>query len=113
MAIQGVRESGMDMTGWLEYFVNGLSIQMHEVKELGERIIKLDILVQKHRLTDRQRAALRYALEHGGLTIHEFGALYKKVNRRTLQREIKGLVDNVLLIPEGSTNKLIYRREKG
>ena len=26
-AIQGVRESGMDMTGWLEYFVEGLAAQ--------------------------------------------------------------------------------------
>jgi len=26
-AIQGVRESGMDMTGWLEYFVEGLATQ--------------------------------------------------------------------------------------
>lgn len=27
-AIQGVRESGMDMTGWLEYFVEGLATQL-------------------------------------------------------------------------------------
>ena len=33
-AIQCVREAGMDMTGWLEYFVKGLSNQLAEVRKL-------------------------------------------------------------------------------
>jgi hypothetical protein len=31
-ALQGVRERGMDMTGWLEYFTEGLGAQMRDVK---------------------------------------------------------------------------------
>ena len=30
-ALQGVRERGMDMTGWLEYFTEGLGAQMRDV----------------------------------------------------------------------------------
>ena len=37
-AIQGVRECGMDMTGWLEYLVKGLTTQLSEVKERGGRL---------------------------------------------------------------------------
>ena len=36
-AIQSVRESGMDMTGWLEYFVDGLTTQLAEVRQAGSR----------------------------------------------------------------------------
>ena len=36
-SIQSVRENGMDMTGWLEFFVAGLESQMLQVKERGTR----------------------------------------------------------------------------
>ncbi|NNN04600.1 MAG: Fic family protein [Elusimicrobia bacterium] len=107
-AIQGVREHGMDLTGWLEYFTNGLATQMREVQERGEKIIRLDLLARKNDLSDRQRLAMRYVMEHGTLTIQEFSALCKGVTHRTLQREIKGLVLAGLLVAEGSTNRLRY-----
>jgi Fic family protein len=31
-ALQGVREAGMDLTCWLDYFVEGLATQLLEVK---------------------------------------------------------------------------------
>jgi Fic family protein len=34
-AIQGVRDNGMDLTGWLDHFTTGLATQMDEVKERG------------------------------------------------------------------------------
>ena len=39
-AIQGVRDHGMDLTGWLEFFVEGLATQMDEVTERGKRVIR-------------------------------------------------------------------------
>ncbi len=108
-ALQSVRERGMGLTGWLEYFAEGLSTQMREVQERGERSIRRDVLARKHRLSDRQAAALGYAIEHGGLTIQNFVALFPKVTRRTLQREIKDIIDAGLLVPEGATNRRHYR----
>lgn len=108
-AIQSVRERDMDLTVWLEYFADGLSTQMREVQERGERTIRRDVLARKHRLSDRQTAALGYAFEHGGLTIQNLAALYPKVSRRTLQRELKAMVEKGLLAPEGATNRLYYR----
>ncbi|MEI6422211.1 MAG: Fic family protein, partial [Lentisphaerota bacterium] len=37
-ALQGVREHDMDLTGWLEFFVKGLSTQLDEVKVSGEHV---------------------------------------------------------------------------
>src|ERR1700676_5577052 len=39
-AIQSVRESNMDMTIWLEYFVNGLAAQLQEVQNRGQQVMK-------------------------------------------------------------------------
>lgn len=53
-SIQSVRDKGMDMTGWLDYFVTGLETQMVEVRERSERVIRRDVLVQQHGLNERQ-----------------------------------------------------------
>jgi Fic family protein len=108
-AIQGVRDRGMDMTGWLEYFVKGLATQLQEMRERGERAIQRDILAKEHGLTDRQAKAMGHVMEQGSLTIQDFEALCPGVNRRSLQRDLKGLLDKGLLVAEGATNRLLYK----
>ncbi len=111
-AIQSVREREMDMTGWLEYFVEGLTTQLAEVRERGEQAIRRDVLIKEHSLSDRQAKALGHILEHGSLTIQDFERLCPNVNRRSLQRDLKAMVDMGLLVSEGSTNKLVYRMKE-
>ncbi|MCU0640092.1 MAG: Fic family protein [Candidatus Krumholzibacteria bacterium] len=107
-SIQSVRENDMDMTGWLEYFMSGLETQMIEVRERGEQAIRRDVLVQKHGLNKRQSGALEYLLQHGRLTIQDYEGLCPKVNRRSLQRDLKGMMDAGLVSAEGATNQLVY-----
>ena len=38
-ALQGVREQGMDLTGWLEYFTVGLSSQLPELRQTVTRAV--------------------------------------------------------------------------
>jgi Fic family protein len=111
-AIQGVRENDMDMTGWLEYFVEGLSTQLTEVKDRGERAIRRDVLIKEYGLSDRQATALGHVLEHGSLTIQDFEQLCPDVNRRSLQRDLKAMVDHGLIVSEGETHRLLYRLAK-
>ena len=108
-SIQSVRENDMDMTGWLDYFVTGLETQMIEVKERGEQVIRRDVLVQKHGLNERQSMALGHLIQHGNLTIQDFEKLCSSVNRRTLQRDLKGMLDKELISSEGSTHHQDYR----
>ena len=112
-AIQSVREQAMDMTGWLEYYVDGLTTQLSEVRERGEQAIRRDVLVKEHRLSDRQAKALAYILAHGSLTIQDFESLCPNVNRRSLQRDLKVMVNQGLVITEGETHQLIYRLAAG
>ena len=93
----------MDMTGWLEYFVEGLATQLAEVRQRGERAIQRDILAKEHRLSERQAKALRHVMEHGSLTIQDYEALCPGVNRRTLQRDLKAMLDQGLLAESGTS----------
>jgi Fic family protein len=102
-AIQGVREHGMDMTGWLEFFTEGLSTQLAEVRQRGERAIHRDVLAREHGLSERQAKALGHVLEHGGLTIQEYEALCPDTNRRTLQRDLRDLMGKGLLVERGTS----------
>lgn len=102
------KNKNMNLTGWLEYFVEGLSTQLAEVQERGEHAIRRDILVKKHGLSDRQSRVLGLIIEHGSLTIQDLEQLCPDVVRRSLQRDLKVLMDHQLLTREGSTNQRIY-----
>ena len=108
-ALQSVRESGMDMTGWLEFFVEGLSTQLAEVRERGKQAIRRDALIKEHKLSDRQAKALGHILEHGSLNIKDYEAICPDVNRRTLQRDLKAMLDKGILVSEGATHHQEYR----
>jgi Fic family protein len=108
-AIQKVRENDMDMTCWIEYFVNGLSTQMQEVATLGERAIRADVMTREKQLNKRQAKALRFMLENEAMGIHDYSKLCRGVNRRTLQRDIKEMIDKGLVATEGKTSSLVYR----
>jgi Fic family protein len=102
-AIQSVRESDMDMTGWLEYFVEGLTTQLAEVRKRGEQAIRRDVLVKEHRLSDRQAKALRHMVEHGSLTIQDFEGLCPHVNRRSLQRDLKAMIEKGVVVEKATS----------
>lgn len=107
-AIQSVRESNMDMTTWLEYFVHGLATQLQEVQNRGQQIMKLDILTIQHDLSKREKEAIEQALDQNGLSIKELQLLFPDTSKRTLQRELKHLLDLGLLKVEGATNDRRY-----
>ena len=102
-AIQDVRENNMDMTGWIEYFIEGLSTQLAEVRDRGEQAIRRDVLSKEHKLSDRQAKALGYILEHDRLTIQDYERLCPEINRRTLQRDVKAMIDKGLIFEKATS----------
>jgi Fic family protein len=111
-ALQEVRERDLDLTGWLEYFVDGLATQLAEVKTLGEAAIRRDVLVRAHRLNARQGLAVEHLIKTGSLDIKTFESLCEglspAVSRRTLQRDLAALEGKGLLRHEGETTNLVY-----
>lgn len=107
-AIQSVRENGMNLTLWLEYFTAGLAAQLEEAKARGTRAIKTDLLAKEHGLGDRQRSILVCCAELGGIGISDLTKLLPNVPRRTLQRDLKKLLDAGLLAEAGETHQRRY-----
>ena len=108
-AIQSVRERDLDLTEWLEYFTIGLRSQLSEVQEKGESLIRLDVLTNKHKLSARQRVALELATNNPEFRIEDFEAKCPGIHRRSLQRDLRALIEKHLLVSEGATNRLVYR----
>ncbi len=108
-AIQSVPENDMDTTGWLEYFLEGLAVQLRGIKALCKQAITQTLLAKQHHLSERQRLAFEHMATEGGLSIQQFEKMCPDVTRRTLQRELKDLIDKGLVESSGATSNLIYQ----
>ncbi len=89
--------------------VDGLSTQMNEVTDRGKRVIRRDAIVQQHGLSARQAQAVGYLLENMAFNIEDYEQLCLDTNRRTLQRDIKGLLQKGVLKAEGSARAVRYK----
>ena len=122
-AIQSVRNNNMDMTSWLEYFVKGFLFQMNEVMDIGKKVILKDTLIQDYNLSHRQGVIIEHILENRKLVPKDFEELKKRmqkagktvdqktaytVTKRTLQRDLKALIDKKIIKPEGATHQVHY-----
>ncbi|MBL8889743.1 MAG: Fic family protein [Planctomycetaceae bacterium] len=92
-AIQGVRDSGMDHTGWLEFFCQGLATQMQEAVERGTRAIKADLAVRGSGLPARAADILYCLSDEQPRTIEDLEKEIAGSHRRTLQRDLKKLIE--------------------
>jgi Fic family protein len=108
-AIQGVRASGMDMTGWIDFFVKGLATQTEEVKERGTRAIRSDSIARRFGLIERQRRLVFELLEGSELDLDSARTRMPDVPRRTLQRDLQQLVREGIAVALGETRRRRYR----
>jgi len=101
-AIQSVRDNNMDMTFWLEYFVEGLRAQMNQIKQKGERIIKYNSVLQKANtmgLKGRQIIALKFIIQNQTVSRSQYVEKFK-VSLRTANYDLnllenKGLIKRI------------------
>ena len=109
-ALQSVRKNNMDMTEWIEYFVNGLKAQMVEVKHKGEKIIKKEVLLEKVTklgLNQRQKKALLYLVENNTVARAEYARMFK-VSLRTANYDLKQMQKMKLIAPQGIGRSIRY-----
>ena len=70
---------------------------------------QVDVLAQQHDLNSRQQTAIAHVLTHGSLTIQTLESICFGLSRRTLQRDLKQLIEKKIFESRGSTNQLIYQ----
>ena len=109
-AIQSVRANNMDMTGWLEYFTEGLTNQLTEMKMRGEQAIKKEVLSKKLKdfsLNPRQKKALEFLIEHEHIDNSEYQRVCNTL-KRTATRDLTELVKLGFLERHGEKKGVYY-----
>jgi Fic family protein len=106
--LHGAAERARQWHGWLDYFVEGLATQMYEVTERGKRAIRRDVIAREYALNRRQVLAVGHLLEKEELRIEELERLCPGVNRRTLQRDLRNLVQQGVIQSIGAARSVRY-----
>ena len=109
-AIQSVRNNNMDMTAWLEYFVDGLRSQMEEIQEKGKKIIISEKLVKglaSHNLNLRQEKIVRFLVINDRIDNDQCQKFCGSI-RRTATRDLASLVEKGLLVMKGELKGAYY-----
>lgn len=111
-ALQSVEKSG-DLTQWLEYFTQGLAIELSKIKEKVEKISVDGKLREKLggkpiMLTDRQLKIIEYIQKTGYLQNKIFETLFPMVSEDTILNELKPLLKNGIIKKQGSTKGAKY-----
>lgn len=113
VALQSVEKAEWNMTGWLEYFVEGLAIEFSRVKEKVltlSRDVKLkeELGGQQMFLTPRQIKIIEHIRNIGFLQNKTFFELFPMVSEDTVLRELKDLVEKGIIKKEGVTKGARY-----
>ncbi|MDQ7839362.1 MAG: Fic family protein [Thermodesulfobacteriota bacterium] len=109
-AIQSVRKNKMDMTVWLEYFVDGLRSQMKEIQSKGKRIISADKVVKQFEdkgLNDRQAKIIRYLVVNDQIDNEQCQKLCDTL-KRTATRDLTALVEKNIIERLGEKKGTYY-----
>src|SRR3989344_770605 len=101
-----------DLTPWLEYFIEGVAIELNRVKEKVQRIsvdarVK-DKLGGQVMLNERQMMNMEYIHRHKGMSNKDFRKVFPDFSDDTVLRELKFLRQKGLVKKAGGTKKAQY-----
>ena len=109
-AIQSVRNNNMNMTAWLEYFVDGLRSQMKEIQAKGKKIIIADkavVMLKELSLNARQEKIVRYLVINEQIDNEQCQKVCKSI-KRTATRDLTALVEKEVLEKRGEKKGTFY-----
>src|SRR3989339_664912 len=98
-ALQEVNQKTLDLTGWLEYFVDGVKISIDAVKERVIRLSSERLRATKKgqiALTERQMRIVEFIIQNGKITNKDVREMFKISNRAALDEINKLLRLDVL-----------------
>ncbi len=112
-ALQSVEKHDGDLTSWIEYFTEGLAIELSKIRDKVEKISIDGKLRQKLGnkpllLTDRQLKIMEYIQETGYLQNKAYDSLFPMVSEDTILNELKGLIKAGIIRKSGKTKAAKY-----
>ena len=112
-ALQQVQKSGGDVTGWLEFFIEGLALELTRVKE---KVLSLSRDLQYKRelggqvaLTTRQIKLIEtMKANNGWITTGDAAKVFPMISRDTILRDLHDLMKKGIAKKRGSTKASRY-----
>jgi len=111
-SLQSVGNDG-DMTGWIEYFVEGLAIELTRIKEKVQKLsvdikLKEKLGGQQMALNERQIKIVEHIQNTGFITNRSFKELFPMISEDTVLRDLKDLIEKGIIKKEGVTKAAKY-----
>lgn len=100
-----------DITPWLEYFTEGILIELKKIKEKVQRLsvdLKLKGKIGQVSLNERQIKMVEYMEEFGAISNKDWRSLLPMVSDDTVLRDLKDLIKKKLIKKRGSTKASAY-----
>jgi len=100
-----------DLTSWLEYFTESLSIEVSNVKEkvkLLARDTKIAKATGRAKFTPRQERVVEYLQDFGILQNKDFNRVFPDVSEDSILRDLKVLIEKGVVQKSGSTKSSKY-----
>ncbi len=112
-ALQAVAHNQGNLTNWVEYFAEGLAIELTRIKEKVKSIstdlkIKKSLGGQQLSLSERQIKIIEYIQENGFLQNKAFFELFPMISEDTVLRELKDLQKKGIIKKDGTTKGVRY-----
>jgi Fic family protein len=112
-ALQSVGSNKGDLTVWLEYFTEGLAIELSKIKDKVEKI-SIDGKLRERLggkpllLTERQLKIIEFIQQVGFLQNQAFSQLFPMISEDTILNELKGLLSTGIIKKQGKTKGAKY-----
>jgi len=111
--IESEHTGGGDLTYWLEYFTEGLAIELTRIKEKVQKL-SVDLKIKEHlggqqvALNERQMKILEYVQQTGFIQSQIFREMFMQYSDDTILRDLRDLMEKGVLKKEGSTKSARY-----
>ncbi|MBI3980861.1 Fic family protein [Candidatus Microgenomates bacterium] len=102
-----------DLTFWLEYFSQGLAIELVRIRERVQKL-SVDIKIKEHlggqqvALNERQLKMMEYIQQTGFIQSQIFREMFPDYSDDTILRDLKDLIEKGVLKKEGATKSARY-----
>ncbi|MBU0702097.1 Fic family protein [bacterium] len=109
-ALQGVNQETLDLTNWLEYFVEGINVSIEAVKERVVRLSSERLRKAKRgqiALTERQMRIVEVINQNGKITGGEIAKMFN-ITRQAALKEIGKLVKLEVVLLKGEKRGAHY-----
>ncbi|MDI6890370.1 MAG: Fic family protein [Thermodesulfovibrionales bacterium] len=113
--LQGVDQKNLDLTNWLDYFVEGVKVNILAVKEKVIRLSSERLRRTKRgqiALTERQMKIIEFINQNGQITNRDIRRMLK-ISAQAAHKEILKLVESEVIEPVGKGRSLVYRLKVG